>query len=166
LFGGIVVYSGKVVFSQVLEFLPLHVFRQCLDRCNGNYKVKEFTCPDHVSGEPMLYRSLPSGIAWQALQQRRVSRRSQRDRLRSGRHDYRFMLVPVPMGAFPKDERSEQAPYPIGSSRQDPVLHPHLRRKTPRGQHTGCHSHRSRFFLYHGGANWTTPGSIYLKEAP
>jgi hypothetical protein len=40
------VYSGKVVFSQVMEFLPLHVFRQCVDRYNGNYKVKEFTCLD------------------------------------------------------------------------------------------------------------------------
>jgi hypothetical protein len=40
------VYSGKVVFSQVMEFLPLHVFRECVDRYNGNYKVKEFTCLD------------------------------------------------------------------------------------------------------------------------
>jgi hypothetical protein len=40
------VYSGKVVFSQVMEFLPLYVFRQCVDRYNGNYKVKEFTCLD------------------------------------------------------------------------------------------------------------------------
>ena len=40
------VYSGKVIFSQVMEFLPLHVFRQCVDRYNGNYKVKEFTCLD------------------------------------------------------------------------------------------------------------------------
>ncbi len=39
-------YSGKVVFSQVMEFLPLHVFHQCVDRYNGNYKVKEFTCLD------------------------------------------------------------------------------------------------------------------------
>ncbi len=39
-------YSGKVIFSQVMEFLPLHVFRQCVDRYNGNYKVKEFTCLD------------------------------------------------------------------------------------------------------------------------
>ena len=29
-----------------MEFLPLHVFRQCIDRYNGNYKVKEFTCLD------------------------------------------------------------------------------------------------------------------------
>ncbi len=29
-----------------MEFLPLHVFRQCVDSYNGNYKVKEFTCLD------------------------------------------------------------------------------------------------------------------------
>jgi hypothetical protein len=40
------VYSGKVVFSQVMEFLPLQIFHQCVDRYDGNYKVKEFTCLD------------------------------------------------------------------------------------------------------------------------
>jgi hypothetical protein len=39
-------YSGKLVFSQVMEHLPLHVFHQCVDRYNGNFKVKEFTCLD------------------------------------------------------------------------------------------------------------------------
>jgi hypothetical protein len=37
-------YTGKLVFSQVMEHLPLHVFHQCVDRYNGNYKVKEFSC--------------------------------------------------------------------------------------------------------------------------
>jgi hypothetical protein len=40
------VYSGKVIFSQVMEFLPLHIFHQCVKRYDGNYKVKEFTCLD------------------------------------------------------------------------------------------------------------------------
>ena len=39
-------YTGKLVFSQVMEHLPLHVFHQCVDRYNGNFKVKEFTCLD------------------------------------------------------------------------------------------------------------------------
>ena len=39
-------YSGKVVFSQVMEFLPLHIFHQCVNRYHGDYKVKEFTCLD------------------------------------------------------------------------------------------------------------------------
>ena len=86
----------------------------------------------------------------QALQQRSVSRRPQRDSLRSGRHNYRFMPILIPLGAFPEDERSYQAPYPVGSARQYPILHPHLRWKTPRGQHPGHHSHRGRRFLYHG----------------
>ena len=29
-----------------MEFLPLHILHQCVDRYNGNYKVKEFTCLD------------------------------------------------------------------------------------------------------------------------
>jgi Domain of unknown function (DUF4372)/Transposase DDE domain len=40
-------YTGKLIFSQVMEHLPLHVFHQCVDRYNGDFKVKEFTCLDH-----------------------------------------------------------------------------------------------------------------------
>lgn len=39
-------YVGKLVFSQVVEHLPLHVFHQCVARYNGNFKVKTFTCLD------------------------------------------------------------------------------------------------------------------------
>jgi hypothetical protein len=39
-------YTGKIIFSQVMEHLPLHVFHQCVDRYDGNYKVKEFSCLD------------------------------------------------------------------------------------------------------------------------
>lgn len=39
-------YSGKLVFSQVLEHLPLHLFRRCVQRYQGDFKVKEFTCYD------------------------------------------------------------------------------------------------------------------------
>jgi len=39
-------YSGKLIFSQVMEHLPLHVFHQCVDRYQGDFKVKEFSCLD------------------------------------------------------------------------------------------------------------------------
>jgi hypothetical protein len=39
-------YAGKLVFSQVVDHLPLHTFRQCVKRYRGNHKVKEFTCLD------------------------------------------------------------------------------------------------------------------------
>lgn len=38
--------SGKTVFSQLMEFLPIHEFRKCVAQYNGNYKVKSFTCWD------------------------------------------------------------------------------------------------------------------------
>ncbi len=40
-------YAGKIVFSQVMEYLPHHVFHQCVDRYNGDFKIKDFTCLDH-----------------------------------------------------------------------------------------------------------------------
>jgi len=39
-------YTGKLIFSQVMEHLPLHVFHQCVDRYQGDFKIKEFSCLD------------------------------------------------------------------------------------------------------------------------
>jgi len=38
--------TGKLVFSQVIDHLPLHTFRRCVKRYQGNRKVKSFTCLD------------------------------------------------------------------------------------------------------------------------
>ncbi len=37
---------GKSVFAQVMDFLPMHVFRRCVDRYQGNYKTTSFSCFD------------------------------------------------------------------------------------------------------------------------
>ena len=39
-------YSGKLVFAQVIDQLPLHTFRRCVARYGGQYKVKGFSCLD------------------------------------------------------------------------------------------------------------------------
>jgi hypothetical protein len=39
-------YSGKLVFTQVLEHVPQHSFRRCVQRYQGNRYVKRFTCQD------------------------------------------------------------------------------------------------------------------------
>lgn len=39
-------YLGKIVFSQIMDFLPLHEFRKCVRRYRGHYKVKHFSCLD------------------------------------------------------------------------------------------------------------------------
>lgn len=36
--------QGKTIFSQVMDFLPKYKFRQCVNRYNGNYRVRSFTC--------------------------------------------------------------------------------------------------------------------------
>lgn len=37
---------GKTIFSQIMDFLPLHEFRKCVKRYRGEYKVKRFSCLD------------------------------------------------------------------------------------------------------------------------
>lgn len=39
-------FSGKLVFSQVIDHLPQHIFRHCVKRYQGNHMVKTFTCFD------------------------------------------------------------------------------------------------------------------------
>ena len=39
-------HTGKLVFSQLMEHLPWHTFRRCVNRYKGNYKVKSFPCSE------------------------------------------------------------------------------------------------------------------------
>ena len=36
--------SGKTIFSQLMDFVQMYEFHQCVKRYNGNYKIKNFTC--------------------------------------------------------------------------------------------------------------------------
>jgi hypothetical protein len=38
--------TGSTVFSQLMELLPLRKFHVCVERYQGNYKVKSFSCLD------------------------------------------------------------------------------------------------------------------------
>jgi len=39
-------YTGKIVFSQIMDFLPMYEFRKCVNRYQGNYNIKGFYCRD------------------------------------------------------------------------------------------------------------------------
>lgn len=39
-------YSGKMVFSQIMEFLPVYEFQKCVERYHGNYRLRTFSCLD------------------------------------------------------------------------------------------------------------------------
>ncbi|HQQ88515.1 MAG TPA: IS4 family transposase [Smithellaceae bacterium] len=38
--------TGKTIFAQILEFLPLKQFQKCVKRYKGHYKVQSFSCMD------------------------------------------------------------------------------------------------------------------------
>jgi hypothetical protein len=40
--------TGKTIFSQVMEFLPLYEFRKCVARYQGDHKIKNFSCMDQL----------------------------------------------------------------------------------------------------------------------
>ena len=37
---------GKTIFAQLIKFLPIYEFRQCIQRYQGTYKVQTFSCWD------------------------------------------------------------------------------------------------------------------------
>jgi len=39
-------YLGKLVFTQIIDHLPLHTFRRCIHRYDGNRYIKRFSCQD------------------------------------------------------------------------------------------------------------------------
>ncbi len=38
--------TGKPVFAQIMDFLPVYEFHQCVQRYRGHYKMKSFSCWD------------------------------------------------------------------------------------------------------------------------
>ena len=38
--------TGRTLFAQLMDFLPLHQFRKCVQRYQGGYKVQSFSCLD------------------------------------------------------------------------------------------------------------------------
>ena len=52
-------YSGPLVFSQVMDFMPLKTFQRCVERYRGNFSIKQFSCLDQfrvMSFAQMTYR--------------------------------------------------------------------------------------------------------------
>jgi len=39
-------YTGKLVFSQIMDLIPIRTFRKCVERYQGDFKAKSFTCLD------------------------------------------------------------------------------------------------------------------------
>jgi len=40
-------FEGKLVFSQIMELIPWKRFQTCVNRYNGDYRVKHFRCTDY-----------------------------------------------------------------------------------------------------------------------
>jgi hypothetical protein len=39
-------HTGRTIFAQLMDLLPLTEFRRCVDRYHGDYKVQSFSCLD------------------------------------------------------------------------------------------------------------------------
>ena len=39
---------GRSIFAQLIDHLPVHEFRKCVDRYDGNHRVRSFSCWDQL----------------------------------------------------------------------------------------------------------------------
>ena len=39
-------YTGHYIFTQLMDHVPWHIFRQCVARYDGEHKIKHFSCRD------------------------------------------------------------------------------------------------------------------------
>ena len=63
--GNGLMYTGSLVFSQVMEHLPLYTFRRCVQRYRGNHKIQSFSCLDQfrcMAFAQLTYRESLRGI--------------------------------------------------------------------------------------------------------
>ena len=40
-------YTGRLIFSQLMDHLPMPTFRRCVERYQGDRWVKSFRCVEH-----------------------------------------------------------------------------------------------------------------------
>ena len=147
-------YSGKLVFAQVMDHLPMHTFRQAVRRYGGNRYVKSFPCHSQflcMAFAQLTYREScatsrsacgPSGassITWAFATRCRATRWPTRTRL-SGPSEVPGdplkdaiwkTLVICQMIAGPQREygwpsQQPEAADPRVDKRQDQRQHPHL----------------------------------------
>ncbi|MFO1263298.1 MAG: DUF4372 domain-containing protein [Rhodoferax sp.] len=56
-------HQGKLVFSQLMAYLPLSTFRRCVAKHRGDHKVKDFSCLDQFFAMAFCAADLPGVLA-------------------------------------------------------------------------------------------------------
>ena len=51
-------HQGKLVFAQLMLYLPLSTFRRCVADHNGEHKVKDFSCLDQFFASKVVFNRL------------------------------------------------------------------------------------------------------------
>ena len=68
--------SGQSLFSQLIDYLPMHQFRKCVERYAGNHRVRSFSCWDQflcmVFAQLSYRESLRDIVACLRSQERRL----------------------------------------------------------------------------------------------
>ena len=173
-------HSGKLIFAQLMEHLPLHTFRRCVAKYPGRYPALTFSHLDQflcMAFAQLTYREslrdietclraqsaklyhlgIRGGIA---RSPRRLWRGVDEHCLRARLDDHRPVPRAVPVGEVPPGQGRGQAAHPARPARQYPELHPHHGGQAPRREHPRPDCLRGGKLLCHG------PGLHRLRPDP
>ena len=52
-------FEGKFIFSQLMDFVPWRRLQTCIDRYNGDHKIKSYQCSEQyrvMASAQLIYR--------------------------------------------------------------------------------------------------------------
>jgi len=151
--------SGK---SSRYRSMPACASREALSHGDSQpHLAQHFGGCERSSGLAYLRRLRPTidRHGSQALRQRFLWRRSERDGVRARHHDDRLVSVGLSMGAVSACQSSGQTAYAARLARQYPGLYSHQRRQNARGQHPRSVAARAGSILHRGSwLPWTSNG--------
>jgi hypothetical protein len=171
-------YIGQLVFSQVTDHLPMHTFRRCVQRYQGERYVKRFRCLDQYLSMAFAQHALrcqrTTRLAYlsrlcpsldpnrtTSVHRGRPGPRTRQHRLRTRCVNHRSLSFRIPLSIVPIHKICSQTSYLAGSAWQHPNLYTYLRWQTARCQCTRHSSARSRCLLHHGSGVRARPGEPF-----
>lgn len=111
--GTVLMYTGRLIFSQVIDFMPLLIFSPLCGEIPGRFQNKKILmsrsiplyglCPAHLPGQSSRYRCMSSfskqktlqyGCSWQSVQIN--ASRSQRETGGGYMQNWLKLLLPQP----------------------------------------------------------------------
>ena len=60
-------HEGRLIFAQLMDFIPKRDFDDSVNRYHGNYRVRDFSCRDQFLAMAFAQLTRSFKLAWKAF---------------------------------------------------------------------------------------------------